>query len=95
MKRLVLSIVTLVAIVLFAAVPAGSQTAKAADLVKVNLQLKWVDQAQFAGFYAAVDQGFYKAQGLDVTLLPGGPGRASRSVAGAPWAHRRGHRPEA
>src|SRR5258706_6705563 len=73
MKRLVLSIVTLVAIVLFAAVPAGSQTAKAADLVKVNLQLKWVDQAQFAGFYAAVDQGFYKAQGLDVTLLPGGP----------------------
>src|SRR5437879_831641 len=40
---------------------------------KVTLQLKWVTQAQFAGYYAALDQGFYKAENLDVTLRPGGP----------------------
>jgi NitT/TauT family transport system substrate-binding protein len=40
---------------------------------KVALQLKWVPQAQFAGYYAALDQGFYAEEGLDVTILPGGP----------------------
>jgi NitT/TauT family transport system substrate-binding protein len=40
---------------------------------KVTLQLKWVTQAQFAGYYAAKDQGYYDAEGLDVTILPGGP----------------------
>jgi len=42
--------------------PAASQPA---ELTKVRLQLKWVAQAQFAGYYAAVDQGYYKDQGLD------------------------------
>jgi NitT/TauT family transport system substrate-binding protein len=40
---------------------------------KVTLQLKWVAQAQFAGYYAALDQGFYKDENLDVTIRPGGP----------------------
>lgn len=40
---------------------------------KVTLQLKWVAQAQFAGYYAALDQGFYRDAGLDVTIAPGGP----------------------
>ncbi len=39
----------------------------------VSLQLKWVAQAQFAGYYAALDQGFYKAEGLNVGILSGGP----------------------
>ena len=39
----------------------------------VTLQLKWVPQAQFAGYYAASLKGFYKAQGLNVTLKNGGP----------------------
>ncbi|MCL6526988.1 MAG: ABC transporter substrate-binding protein [Thermaceae bacterium] len=46
--------------------------ASAQNLVKVNLQLKWFPQAQFAGFFVAKERGFYKAQGLDVTLLPAG-----------------------
>jgi len=50
--------------------PAASQPA---ELTKVRLQLKWVAQAQFAGYYAAVDQGYYKDQGLDVQILLGGP----------------------
>jgi NitT/TauT family transport system substrate-binding protein len=45
--------------------------AQAAD--KVTLQLKWVTQAQFAGYYAAAAQGYYKDAGLDVTIKPGGP----------------------
>ena len=38
---------------------------------KVAVQLKWVTQAQFAGYYAALDQGHYKDERLDVTILPG------------------------
>ena len=45
--------------------------AQAADTV--TLQLKWVTQAQFAGYYAAKAKGFYAAERLDVTLKPGGP----------------------
>jgi NitT/TauT family transport system substrate-binding protein len=39
----------------------------------VRLQLKWVTQAQFAGYYAAQAWGFYAAEGLNVEILPGGP----------------------
>lgn len=39
--------------------------------VAVRLQLQWLPQAQFAGYYAAVDKGYYAAEGLDVTILPG------------------------
>ncbi len=42
-------------------------------LTHVTLQLKWVTQAQFAGYYAAVEKGYYKKLGLDVTLKVGGP----------------------
>ncbi len=43
------------------------------DLDKVTLQSKWVVQAQFAGYYAALDQGYYEDEGLDVDIRPGGP----------------------
>ncbi|GIL39297.1 ABC transporter substrate-binding protein [Roseiterribacter gracilis] len=48
-----------------------SSGASAAD--KLTLQLKWVPQAQFAGYYVAKEKGFYKEAGLDVTIRPGGP----------------------
>lgn len=50
---------------------AASTGAMAAD--KVTVQLKWVPQAQFAGYYMAAAKGYYKAEGLDVTIKPGGP----------------------
>jgi len=56
---------------------AASQ-ALAAD--KVTLQLKWVTQAQFAGYYVAKDKGFYKAENLDVEIKPGGPDIAPAQV---------------
>ncbi|HUZ63346.1 MAG TPA: ABC transporter substrate-binding protein [Acetobacteraceae bacterium] len=61
-------------LLLAAAVAAGLAmpgVARAND--KLTLQLKWVPQAQFAGYYVAQAKGFYKQQGLDVTIKPAGP----------------------
>src|SRR6266699_5233917 len=52
---------------------AGAGTARHAKTDKVTLQLKWVTQAQFAGYYAAKAKGLYTAEKLDVTIRPGGP----------------------
>ncbi len=52
--------------------------ATAAD--DVTLQLKWVTQAQFAGYYVAQEQGFYKDEDLNVTIKPGGPDIAPTQV---------------
>jgi len=46
----------------------------------VTLQLQWVTQAQFAGYYVAKDKGFYEAEDLDVTILSGGPDIAPPQV---------------
>src|SRR5215510_5298841 len=64
-----------------AALLALSGAAAAQD--KLTLQLKWVTQAQFAGYYVAKDKGFYKEVGLDVTVKPGGPDiNPSQIIAG-------------
>lgn len=52
--------------------------AAAAD--SVTLQLKWVTQAQFAGYYVAKDKGFYAEEDLDVEINPGGPDIAPPQV---------------
>src|SRR5881227_2052102 len=52
---------------------AGAAQQHTKKLTKVTLQLKWVTQAQFAGYYAAKAKGYYTQQGLDVTIKPGGP----------------------
>ena len=56
----------------------GASIAQAAD--DVTLQLKWVTQAQFAGYYVAADKGFYEEEGLNVTIKPGGPDVAPAQV---------------
>jgi NitT/TauT family transport system substrate-binding protein len=60
---------------LMAAAAAGAllMSGSAAMAEAVKLQLKWVTQAQFAGYYVAQAKGYYKDAGLDVTILPGGP----------------------
>lgn len=58
--------------------PLAAQQAQAAD--KVTLQLKWVTQAQFAGYYVAADKGFYEEEGLEVEIKPGGPDIAPAQV---------------
>ncbi len=46
----------------------------------MTLQLKWVTQAQFAGYFVAKEKGYYDAEGLNVTILPGGPDIAPEQV---------------
>jgi len=57
--------------------PAGQQASGGASaapggLTPVTLQLQWFTQGQFAGYLAAIDQGFYRNKGLDVTIKEGG-----------------------
>src|SRR4029077_13427620 len=61
-----------------AAAAAASPLGRAAD--PVTIQLKWVTQAQFAGYYVAKDKGFYKEANLDVTIKAGGPDIAPEQV---------------
>jgi NitT/TauT family transport system substrate-binding protein len=56
----------------WAAAGAGASPARPAK-TKVTLQLKWVTQAQFAGYYAAKAKGYYDKAGLDVRIKVGGP----------------------
>jgi NitT/TauT family transport system substrate-binding protein len=58
-----------------------TRAANAAD--HLTLQLLWVTQAQFAGYYVAKDRGFYKDVGLDVTIKPGGPDTNNHEVVAA------------
>src|SRR5918994_1657621 len=51
---------------------AGDTTAQA-EKDSVKLQLKWVTQAQFAGYYAALEEGYYDEESLDVEIKVGGP----------------------
>ena len=64
-----------------ASVMAASHSALALDAA--TLQLKWKHQFQFAGYYQALEQGFYRDAGLNVTIREGGPGiDVSEAVAG-------------
>ena len=71
MKKLFLTLIA-------AGMSFSSSMALAAD--KLTLQLQWVTQAQFAGYYVALDKGYYDDEGLDVTIKPGGPDIAPPQV---------------
>jgi NitT/TauT family transport system substrate-binding protein len=49
----------------------GGASPSSAALKPIRLQLQWFPQAQFAGYFAALDQGYYREEGFDVTILPG------------------------
>ncbi|TNF19369.1 MAG: ABC transporter substrate-binding protein [Rhodobacteraceae bacterium] len=63
-----------------AAALASTALTGAAMAQDVTLQLKWVTQAQFAGYYVALENGYYDDAGLNVTVLPGGPDIAPTQV---------------
>ncbi len=71
MKRFWVCTVILITLLAIIAAPAGVTSAQ--SLTKIRLQLKWVAQAQFAGYFAAVAKDFYKNRGLDVEIKLGGP----------------------
>ncbi len=80
-RRIEFALLTVVAVILAACggdttetTAAGGTTTTAAatgELTPIRLQLQWVTQAQFAGYFAAIEEGFYADAGLDVTILEG------------------------
>src|SRR3954468_1898224 len=79
MKRTSISaVLALLAVVAAVVASQAAASRKAGD--KATLQLKWVTQAQFAGYYAALEQGYYSAENLDLTIRPGGPDIAPEQV---------------
>src|SRR4029450_5165900 len=67
------AMVMLVSLAVVGAAGARPDAAAAPAATKVTLQLKWVTQATFPGYYAAKAKGYYTAAGLDVNIKPGGP----------------------
>jgi NitT/TauT family transport system substrate-binding protein len=79
MRRLIRTVAVGAALILLAAGCGGSSdsgggggSSSTGGTTRVKLQLQWFTQAQFAGYFAAVDQGYFKEQGLDVQILEGG-----------------------
>jgi NitT/TauT family transport system substrate-binding protein len=73
------------AVMLAACAPAQDEGATdAADLTPVSLQLQWAPQAQFAGYFAAAELGYFTEEGLDVTIVDGGPDVIPQQAGSAP-----------
>jgi NitT/TauT family transport system substrate-binding protein len=66
---------TWIVVLLLLLVPSVSVVGAETTLKKVSLVPQWIPQAQFAGYMVALDKGFYREAGLDLTLLVGGPGK--------------------
>ena len=79
MKAFRFASVLLIATILLAAC-ASPKASTPPPLTPVTLQLQWVTQAQFAGYYVALDKGWYKEEGIDLTIIPGGPDQAPVEV---------------
>lgn len=69
---------TLLAACLVAVVAAAAGCGGEQPLAPVTLQLNWIHEAEFAGYYVALEKGLYEEQGLDVTIFEGGPGKPAR-----------------
>lgn len=71
--RLVTALRLLALFLLTLSAPAWAQGADSGALTPVRLQLKWTHQFQGAGFYMALERGYYREVGLDVRIIEGGP----------------------
>ena len=63
--------------------PTGSSASEGPAVTSVRLQLQWYPEAQFAGYFAAIEQGYYAAENLDVAWLPAGGTIAPQVVGSA------------
>jgi len=68
-----LTLVSLFSVISSTFADEAAKTTSLPSLTPVSVQLKWFHQFQFAGFYAALQQGYFSHAGLDVTLIEGGP----------------------
>ena len=65
----------------------GAGSSAGGELTSVRLQLQWAPQAQFAGYFAAAELGYYEEEGLDVEILDGGPDVIPQQVGSAEDGH--------
>ena len=72
--RIALAALIFAILVLVVPPDVGAATAIPGDTTPMRLQLKWRHQFQFAGFYAALEKGYYREAGFDVTIVPATPG---------------------
>jgi NitT/TauT family transport system substrate-binding protein len=79
--RVILAVAAIAALTLSAC--GGGSPSASAQMTSVRLQLQWAPQAQFAGYFAAKEKGYYADEGLDVTLLDGGPDVVPQVVGSA------------
>jgi NitT/TauT family transport system substrate-binding protein len=79
-KHLIALGLTAAAIATAGTLGTATHASGAQKLTKVTLQLKWVTQAQFAGYYAALEKGYFKQAGLDVKIKVGGPNITPETV---------------
>ena len=74
-KQRVLLLISTLSLVLTLTIPLkADDKVESSSLTPITVQLKWKHQFQFAGFYAAIEQGFYRKAGIEVTLKEAGPG---------------------
>jgi ABC-type nitrate/sulfonate/bicarbonate transport systems, periplasmic components len=74
-RLLSIAVIATLAVGMFTGCSSSADTkvyGKATPLTKVTLQLKWLEQSQFMGYYVAQEKGYYKQAGLDVNIIPGG-----------------------
>ena len=62
----------------------GASEGGTGEETAVRLQLQWAPQAQFAGYFAAVEEGYYAEEGLDVEIVDGGPDVIPQQAGSAP-----------
>jgi len=72
--------ITLLALLVLVPSATAVSSHRSAGLTNVSVQLGWIPQTEFAGYYAAEAQGLYKAAGLNVKIIPGGPELTATSV---------------
>ncbi len=89
-SRIWLGVATSAMLVLAACGTPGATTSPGGDggdgggeAATVQLQLQWAPQAQFAGYFAAVEQGYYADENLTVEILDGGPDVVPQQVGSA------------
>jgi len=63
--------------------PDASEGGNGGETASVRLQLQWAPQAQFAGYFAAAELGYYEDEGLDVEIIDGGPDVIPQQVGSA------------
>lgn len=84
LNRSWMAVVAATTLLLSACTSGGGASDGGGELDSVRLQLQWVPQAQFAGYFAAQELGYYEDEGLDVTLVDGGPEVIPQNVGSAP-----------